>query len=210
MPLYRSILAIAAIAVLVVACGGASASPVSTQPSAVAQATPTATPTITAEATPTVQPTPEPTATATPAPTPEPTPEPTPKPTPKPTPAPTPKPIVYATLSDRSWQKVVKAPDSYMGRTYQIWACISQFDAATGLDTFRGQGSNKKREYWYLDGENALFTGDEGRLSDFVEGDMVYLKVTVLGSYSYDTQIGGNTTAPWFEVDKIARKGSCD
>ena len=122
---------------------------------------------------------------------------------------PTPKPVVYAVLSDRSWQKVVKAPDKYFGRTYQVWACISQFDAATGADTFRGQGSNKKRSYWYLDADNALFTGDEDQLSDFVQDDVVLMRVTVLGSFSYDTQNGGNTTVPSFEVDRISRKGSC-
>jgi hypothetical protein len=141
---------------------------------------------------------------------PEPTAEPTPEP--EPTQAPTPKPtkVSYKKLSDRSWRKVVKSPDAYIGKTYQLWACISQFDAATGDDTFRGQASNKRREYWYSDGENALFTGDSGRLVDFVQDDVVVMNVMVLGSFSYDTQIGGNTTAPWFSIDKITRKGSCD
>lgn len=140
------------------------------------------------------------------------TPQPTPKPTDAPTPAPTPKPakVEYKKLSDRSWQKVVKAPDSYIGRTYQVWACISQFDAATGLDTFRGEASNKNCEYWYLDGDNALFTGDEDQLADFVQEDVVVMNVMTLGSFSYSTQIGGETTVPWFDVVKITRKGSCD
>jgi hypothetical protein len=34
--------------------------------------------------------------------------------------------------------------------------------------------------------------------------------VVSLGSYSYDTQIGGNTTVPLFQVVKIKlEKGSC-
>jgi hypothetical protein len=37
------------------------------------------------------------------------------------------------------------------------------------------------------------------------------MSVVNLGSYSYDTQIGGNTTVPMFRVIKIKReKGSCD
>jgi hypothetical protein len=36
------------------------------------------------------------------------------------------------------------------------------------------------------------------------------MRVTTLGSFTYDTQIGGNTTVPWFSVDRISRKGSCD
>jgi hypothetical protein len=147
------------------------------------------------------------------APTAEPTPDatvtPTPKPTAKPTPKPTPKPS-YAKLSSRSWKQLAKSPDNYIGKTYQVWACIWQFDAATGEDAFLGQASYKKLEYWYSDGENASFVGDASRLADFVEGDVVVMNVVGAGSYSYDTQAGGNTTAPAFEVVKITRKGSCE
>ena len=209
MSLYRSLIAVGVIAIFVGGCGGQAAEVASRQPSIVVSAMPSAGAVIATEPA-----TSEPTATSTPIPTAKPTfeatPAPTAKPTPKPTPEPTPKPVVYATLSDRSWQKVVKAPDSYTGRSYQIWACISQFDAATGLDMFRGQGSNKKREYWYTDGNNAMFSGDADQLADFVGNDIVSMKVTVLGSYSYDAQNGGNTTAPLFQVDAITRKGSCE
>jgi hypothetical protein len=130
---------------------------------------------------------------------------------PEATPAPPPpaKPASYAKLTDRQWAKVVKTPDSYTGKTYQLWACITQFDAATGTDTFRAQASNTKQEYWYSDGENVLFNGDEDRLADFVEDDIVFMKVTSLGAFDYDTQIGGNTTAPLFMIDSISHKGSC-
>ena len=70
--------------------------------------------------------------------------------------------------------------------------------------------SNKKEEYWYLDSENTLFTGDSDRLSDFVKDDVVLMNVTSLGSFSYDTQIGGNTTVPLFSIEKISHKGSCE
>lgn len=103
----------------------------------------------------------------------------------------------------------MKAPDDYTDRTYQIWGCIWQFDAATGPEAFLAQAAPKRVEYWYSDGENASFTGDADRLSDFVEGDIVVMNVTVLGSYSYDTQAGGNTTVPSFHVNKITRKGDC-
>ena len=149
--------------------------------------------------------TPEPTAA--PTPTAEPTPEPTAEPTPVPTAKPT--PVAYNQLSDRTWQLLVKAPDKFTGRTYQLWACIYQFDAATGADSFLGQASNKQLEYWWTDGENAAFTGNENSLAAFVEDDVVLMNVTSLGSFSYDTQAGGNTTVPMFMVEKIRRKGSC-
>jgi hypothetical protein len=160
----------------------------------------TATPTAAAVATPTATPeiTPEPTATATP------TVEPTVPPLP-----PT-KPKTYPTPNSRQWAQIVKSPDKYFGNGYHIWACITQFDAATGTDTFRGDASYKKQEYWALYGDNSLFTGNQDRLSDFVTNDIVVMNVTSLGSFSYDTQIGGNTTVPLFQVDSIAHKGSCE
>ena len=85
------------------------------------------------------------------------------------TPAPTPVPVSYAKLTQRAWQLLVKAPDNYTGNAYQVWGCISQFDAATGTDTFRAQASYTKVTYWYSDADNALFTGDETALADFVE-----------------------------------------
>ena len=146
-----------------------------------------------------------------PASTPEPEPTVEPTPEPEPTAEPTPKPtkVSYKKLSDRSWRKVVKSPDSYLGKTYQLWACISQFDAATGDDTFRGQASNKKREYWFSDGDNVLFTGDTDRLADVVEDDILVMSVLSLGSFTYETQIGGETTVPLFEVIGFTHKGSC-
>lgn len=138
-----------------------------------------------------------------------PTPAVTPAPTPESTPAPTAAPITYAKLSSRAWSQLVKAPDNYAGKGYLVWACVTQFDAATGTDSFRAQGSYKDQEYWYTDGDNALFSGTTAQLADFVQDDVVYMKVLSLGSFSYDTQIGGNTTVPLFEVVSISRKGSC-
>jgi DNA-directed RNA polymerase subunit RPC12/RpoP len=151
--------------------------------------------------TPTAAPTPG--AEETEAPTPEATVETLPPPPPA-------KPATYAKPTNRQWAQIVKSPDKYIGKGYQVWACITQFDAATGPDTFRAQASNAKEEYWYSDGDNALFYGDETRLADFVTDDVVVMNVTSLGSFSYDTQVGGNTTVPLFNVDKITRKGSCD
>jgi hypothetical protein len=73
------------------------------------------------------------------------------------------------------------------------------------------QASYRKEPYWFVNGENAAFAGDAARLADFVEGDIVLINAVATGSYSYDTQAGGNTTVPAFYVAKIKRpKGSCD
>ena len=116
----------------------------------------------------------------------------------------------YRKLTKRGWQRLVKAPDRSLGKRYNLFACITQFDTATGGDSFLAQASNKHQRYWFTDGDNALFSGDASRLDDFVQDDIVSMKVTSLGSVSYDTQTGGNTTVPLFEVDSIKRrKGSC-
>jgi hypothetical protein len=120
-----------------------------------------------------------------------------------------PKPAsAYKKLSDRAWAKVVKSPDKYKGKTFILYACITQFDGATGDEMFRADASNKKEDYWF-NCENAVFAGPVGRLDDYVVDDLVLMRVTALGEYSYDTQIGGNTTVPMFQVDKISPKGSC-
>jgi hypothetical protein len=125
--------------------------------------------------------------------------------------APVAVPRTYETLGKRGWAKVVKSPDTYAGRGYKLVACIYQFDGATGDDGFLAQASWHKEPYWYTDGQNAAFTGTAAKLAPFVEGDIVSMSVTTLGSYSYDTQAGGNTTVPSFRVDKIKQeKGSCE
>lgn len=103
----------------------------------------------------------------------------------------------------------MKAPDNYIGDTYKLWGCITQFDAATGIDSFRAEASYRNEDYWFTDGENSLFSGDADRLAEFVADDVVFMNVVVLGSFTYDTQAGGSTTVPLFLGKVISRKGSC-
>lgn len=115
----------------------------------------------------------------------------------------------YADLSARDWALLVKAPDDYVGKAYVVWGCISQFDAATGADSFRAQAFFSKTTTWFTDGSNALFNGEKAVLAPFVKNDVVVMNVVVLGSYSYSTQSGGKTTVPNFAVITISNKGSC-
>lgn len=132
------------------------------------------------------------------------------EPSPEPAVEAAPKPGSFRTLNARGWAKLVKDPDRYTGKRSRIYGCIFQFDGATGPDAFLAEASFRRERYWYLDGENASFIGDEAMLDEFVEDDIVRMDVTSLGSYSYDTQAGGNTTVPAFEVVRIRReRGSC-
>jgi hypothetical protein len=196
MNLNNRAMAAALLAIALVGCSSSAAPGASSAAQPTVRATPTGTPNAT--------PTPTPTATL------QPTAQPTPNPIP--TPAPTAAsiyPTSYATLSSRNWAKVVKAPDNYIGKGYKLWGCISQFDAATGAGSFRAETSYRKESYWYSEGTNAFFNGSEDGLADFVQDDVLAMDVMSLGSYSYDTQNGGNTTVPLFLVMKIKRVGSC-
>ena len=155
--------------------------------------------------------------TATPTATPSPTRPPTLPltPTPTPTPAPTLNPGAfdgnYQLVTKREWASVVRSPDDHQFETITAFGCISQFDSDTGADTFRAQASYRKQNYWYLYGDNSLFTAlDETLVADFYEDDVFKAEVTIFGSFSYDTTLGGQLTVPWFEIDSIIRlKGSC-
>jgi len=109
-------------------------------------------------------------------------------------------------VSKRTLALVFKDPDSQQGKIFKVWGEITQFDAATGTDSFLADAAHTNTtSYGYFEGENALFTGSEAALSKFVEDDLFVATVEVTGSLSYDTQLGGNTTVPQFQVLKISR-----
>lgn len=117
----------------------------------------------------------------------------------------------YQGLSSRKFKLLAKDPDSYIGKTYLIYGEVTQFDAATGTEGFRANtGPTKLRiSYGYVSyDQNSVLSGTTSRLAKLVEGDCFSAKVTVLGSYSYDTQLGGSTTVPMFQVDSIKVYGS--
>jgi len=126
---------------------------------------------------------------------------------------PAPEKKTYKTLSSRQFKLMVKDPDAYSGKTYVLYGEITQFDSATGTDTFRADTGPKKLRisYGFVDySQNSFLQGTESKLKKLVEGDCFKAKVTVLGSFSYDTQAGGNTTVPLFQVDSISVYGSTD
>lgn len=119
--------------------------------------------------------------------------------------------LPYSAISARDFALICKNPDSYVGRDFTVWGEVTQFDAATGLATFRANTGATKRpiEYKMTDyGQNTMLNGEQSVLADLVQGDCFSAKVIVKGSYSYDTQAGGNTTVPSFEVVSIGRYGS--
>lgn len=109
-------------------------------------------------------------------------------------------------ITAREWQLIAKNPDAHIGDTVIVYGQVTQFDAATGTTAFRANadGVEHKPAYGYADySTNTLFAGDAAVLRDIVEGDLFKAEAIVVGATSYDTQIGGATTAPQLSVTKI-------
>lgn len=114
----------------------------------------------------------------------------------------------YEGISERDFALLVKNPDGFVGRKFVLYARVSQFDSATGPSTFRADAAASPQEYWGLYGENVVVTGSAQLLTNVVEDDLVTMYVEVAGAYSYDTQIGGSTTAPKLTVNIIDVTGT--
>ncbi|MDQ0096148.1 hypothetical protein [Paeniglutamicibacter psychrophenolicus] len=112
-------------------------------------------------------------------------------------------------MSKRDLARLVKKPDSATGDVAVFYGTITQFDAATGECIFRANISHAKMYSSWKYEHNSIFVGGDGlsdcpKLDDFIADDEVKIVATSMGSYSYDTQAGGNTTVPKFKVEKIS------
>lgn len=113
-------------------------------------------------------------------------------------------PANYETLTARDFALFAKNPDSFTGRKIVLYGVVTQADAATGTDIFRANTASEPMGASYNYDENTIVTAkDESVIADIVKGDFVTMYVEVKGSQSYDTQIGGSTTAPLVQVNVI-------
>ncbi|MDW3846315.1 hypothetical protein NMK34_06810 [Micromonospora sp. BRA006-A] len=123
-------------------------------------------------------------------------------PSPRKTAAP-PKPPSYKTLTARQWKLIAKNPDGHIGEHYVVYGRVTQFDAATGTDTFRADVAHRRMADEFDYETNTMLSGSGSDLENLVEDDTFRANVMVLGSFSYDTQIGGSTTVPLLQIDSI-------
>jgi hypothetical protein len=124
-----------------------------------------------------------------------------------PTPSTPAEPLAPAkSISARDWQLIAKDPTAHVGERVIVFGDVAQFDAATGATTFRANvdGVEHKPEYGVTDyPTNMVLTGEGDLLKPLVQGDLFKAEVTVAGANSYDTQIGGSTTAPELTVTQL-------
>jgi hypothetical protein len=113
----------------------------------------------------------------------------------------------YKPLTSTEFEQLAKKPTAVVGRTCVIYGWITQFDDITGPERFRANTGPRKLtvsngQVNYT--QTSMLRGDKSTLAKLVQGDCFAAKVTVLGSYPYDTQVGGNTTVPLFMVESIS------
>lgn len=114
-------------------------------------------------------------------------------------------------VSGGQWEQIAKDPDSYRGQCVIVYGQIIQFDSNTGPGSFRASagGSAVAPEFGFANypTDNTIFDGDTSMLKPLVQGDLFTAQVTVAGSTTYDTAMGGSTSAPVFRVDSVTKTG---
>ena len=106
----------------------------------------------------------------------------------------------FGEMDERTFALLGKEPDAHVGENLIVYGTVFQFDSFTGTCSFMANTSNASQTASYDYAQNTLVVaGDEDTdcpiLTPIVEGDHVKMWVTVQGSYTYDTQIGGTTNA---------------
>ena len=118
-------------------------------------------------------------------------------------------PATYEQLTDRDFALIAKNPGAAIGRKVVVYGRVTQFDAATGTTQFLARTAPSVPDSVYDYDQNTMVIGDTAALiQNVVEDDLVTMHAEVLGSFSYDTQAGGNTTVPKLQVNIIEVTGT--
>ena len=100
-----------------------------------------------------------------------------------------------------------KDPDAYTGTCVHFWAHISQYDANTGVCSFRAGLSADRSTYWLDYSGNAMFITDSDAECPELDGidvdDFIEVWAIGSGSLTYDTTIGGSATATLWSIDVV-------
>lgn len=107
----------------------------------------------------------------------------------------------YAALAPRDFALLMKDPDSHRGQKVIVYGEVTQMDSATGTTEFRADtgpdAPNPADPYT----ENTYISAPNSELlANVVEKDQLRMYVEVFGSYTYETQMGGQMTVPKFDV----------
>ncbi|MEU5553850.1 MULTISPECIES: hypothetical protein [unclassified Micromonospora] len=117
--------------------------------------------------------------------------------------APTPSDI-YVTFTQRQWKLLAERPNDYIGRTFVVYGQVTQFDDATGEDTFAARvGPRRTTDEGGYD-TTMLLDGDPKLLRSLAEGEEFQAEVMLLGTYLYSPPTGGPLrNVPWLVVRSL-------
>lgn len=122
-----------------------------------------------------------------------------------------PPPAPPRAITAREWALIARSPDAHAGEAIIVYGQVTQFDAATGTTAFRANvdGVKHAASYGYVDYETNTFLSapSSSMLGDLVNKDLFRAEVIVAGSYTYETTMGGQLTAPKLMVTKIQVTG---
>jgi len=116
-------------------------------------------------------------------------------------------------ITAREWQMIAKNPAANVGKRIVVYGVVTQFDAVTGTAVFRANvdGVEHRPKYGFANyPTNTILTGEAAILANLVQDDLFKAEATVSGPITYDTAIGGQTTAPSLVVSKIEIIGQVD
>lgn len=112
-------------------------------------------------------------------------------------------PAAYPAISVRDYAMLVKDPNAHKGQRFVVYGVVTQFDAATGTSTLRANTAATPQDRSYDYDQNTIVESTVQTLGPVIEDDFVTFYVEVVGSYSYATQIGGNTTVPKLKANIV-------
>jgi hypothetical protein len=103
---------------------------------------------------------------------------------------------------------LVRSADSTTGQCFRIYAAITQFDQSTGACTFRANFDKTSHTDWFdFPDNNGIFSAADTTscpsFDAFSQNQIVQVWAVSEGSITYDTQLGGSTTANQFTVLQI-------
>lgn len=113
----------------------------------------------------------------------------------------------YRAVTSRDWQLVAKNPDAHRGELYVVYGRVMQADSAMGSYQIRVNTDGQQVESYDFD-INTVVDSGLASFSEVVEDDLVTMWVSVTGSETYDTTVGGSVTAPKVEANIIEVYGN--
>jgi hypothetical protein len=116
----------------------------------------------------------------------------------------------YSEIADRDYELLVRNADEHVGERIIIYGRVWQFDNATGPTYFLADTAGTQQEDWFDYEIQAAMQGTADMFSNVVEDDIFKAWVTVMGSQTYETAIGGENTVPLFSVGQIEVIGSTE